>query len=47
MYLSLFTIKTYMRYTKASPEILQEVFQIKDQGHYFVRSQRDFVNYVN
>ena len=30
-------------YTKTSPEIMQEVFQIKDQGHYFLRKQRDFV----
>ena len=30
-------------YTKTSPEIMQEVFQIKDQGAYFLRNQRDFV----
>ena len=30
-------------YTKTSPEIMQEVFQIKDRGHYFLRNQRDFV----
>ena len=30
-------------YTKTSPEIMQEVFQIKDQGDYFLRNQRDFV----
>ena len=29
-------------YTKTSPEIMQEVFQIKDQGDYFLRNQRDF-----
>ena len=30
-------------YTKTSPEIMQEFFQIKNQGHYFLRNQRDFV----
>ena len=30
-------------YTKTSPEIMQEVFQIKDQAAYFLRNQRDFV----
>ena len=30
-------------YTITSPGITQEVFQIKDQGHYFLRNQRDFV----
>ena len=28
---------------KTSPEIMQEVFQIKDQGYYFLKNQRDFV----
>ena len=28
---------------KTSPEIMQEVFQIKDQGYYFLKTQRDFV----
>ena len=36
-------IKVFKEYTKISPEIMQEVFQIKDQGHYFLRNQRDFV----
>ena len=30
-------------YTETSPEIILEVFHIKDQGHYFLRNQRDFV----
>ena len=30
-------------YTKTSPEIRQEGFQIKDQGDNFLRNQRDFV----
>ena len=30
-------------YTKTSLEIMQEVFQIKDQGHYFLRNQKDLV----
>ena len=30
-------------YTKTSPEIMQEVFQIKDRGHYLLRNPRDFV----
>ena len=30
-------------YTKTSPEIMQEVVQIKDRGHYFLRNQRHFV----
>ena len=30
-------------YTKTSPEIMQEVFQMKDRGHYFLRNQRDFM----
>ena len=30
-------------YTKTSPEIMQEVFLIKDPWHYFLRNQRDFV----
>ena len=30
-------------YTKTSPGIIQEVFQIKDQGRHFLRNQRDFV----
>ena len=47
--MSLYTIKTYMFkemfivYTKTSQEIMQEVFQIKDQAHYFLRNQRYFV----
>ena len=35
-------IEMFKVYTKTSPEIMQEVFQIKDQGHYFLRNQRDF-----
>ena len=30
-------------YTKTSPGIMQEVFQIKDQVRHFLRNQRDFV----
>ena len=30
-------------YPKTSPEIMQDVFQIKDQGNYFLRNQRDFM----
>ena len=36
-------IKMFKVYTKTSPEIMQEVFQIKDQEHYFLRNQGDFV----
>ena len=36
-------IKMFKGYTKNSPGIMQEVFQIKDQGHYFLRNQRDFL----
>ena len=36
-------IEMFKVYTKTSPEIMQEVFQIKDRGHYFLRNQRDFV----
>ena len=36
-------IEMFKVYTKTSPEIMQEVFQIKDQGDYFLRNQRDFV----
>ena len=37
---SLIRVKVH---TKTSPGIMQEVFQIKDQGHYFLRNKRDFV----
>ena len=33
----------FIVYTKTSQEIMQEVFQIKDQAHYFLRNQRYFV----
>ena len=36
-------IEMFKVYTKTSPEIMQEVFQIKVQGHYFLGNQRDFV----
>ena len=29
-------IEMFKVYTKTSPEIMREVFQIKDQGHYFL-----------
>ena len=29
-------IEMFKLYTKTSPGIMQEVFQIKDQGHYFL-----------
>ena len=37
---SLIRVKVH---TKTSPGIMQEVFPIKDQGHYFLRNKRDFV----
>ena len=36
-------IEMFKVYTKTSPEIMQEGFQVKDQGHYFLRNLRDFV----
>ena len=36
-------IEMFKVYTKTYPKIMQEVFQIKDQGGYFLRNQRDFV----
>ena len=33
-------IEMFKVYTKISPEIMQDVFQIKNQGHYFLRNQR-------
>ena len=36
-------IEMFKVYTKTSPEIMQEVFQIKYQGNYFLRNQRNFV----
>ena len=30
-------------YTKISPETIQEVFQVKEQGNYNLRNQTDFV----
>ena len=35
-------IKMFKVYTKTSPEIMQEVFQVKDQGNYNLRNQTDF-----
>ena len=37
-------IKMFKVYTKTFPEITQEVFQIKDRRHYFLRNQRDFAS---
>ena len=36
-------IEMFKVYTKTSPDIMREVFQIKHQEHYFLRNQRDFV----
>ena len=36
-------IEMFKVYTKTCPENMQEVFQIKDRGHYFLRNQREFV----
>ena len=36
-------IQVFRVYTKTSPGIMQEVFQLKDQGYYFLRNQRDFM----
>ena len=36
-------IEMFKVFTKTSPGIMQEVFQIKAPGHYFLRNQRDFV----
>ena len=36
-------IEIFKVYTKTSPEIMHEVFPIKDRVHYFLRNQRDFV----
>ena len=30
-------------YTKTSPEIMKFFFQIKDQGYYFLKNERNFV----
>ena len=30
-------------HAKNSPEIMQEVFQVKEQGNYYLRNQTDFV----
>ena len=36
-------IEMFKVYTKTSPEIMQEVFQVKEQGNYNLRNQTDFV----
>ena len=36
------TIEMFKVYTKTSPKIMQEFFQIKDKGYYFLRNQIDF-----
>ena len=36
-------IEMFKVYTKTSPEIRQEVFQVKEQGNYNLRNQTDFV----
>ena len=36
-------IEMFKVFTKTSPGITQEVFQIKAPGYYFLRNQRDFV----
>ena len=36
-------IEMFKVHTKTSPEIMQEVFQVKEQGDYNLRKQTDFV----
>ena len=36
-------IETFKVYIRTSSEIMQEVFQTKDQEHYFLRNQRDLI----
>ena len=36
-------IEMFKVYTKTSPEIMQEVFQVKKQGNYNLRNQKKFV----
>ena len=36
-------IEMFKVYTKTSPEIMQEVFQVKEQGNYNLRNQTDFI----
>ena len=36
-------IEMFKVHTKTSPEIMQEVFQVKEQGNYNLRNQTDFV----
>ena len=36
-------IEMFKVHTKTSPEIMQEVFQVKEQGNYDLRNQTDFV----
>ena len=36
-------IEMFKVYTKTSRKIMQEVFQMKDKGYYFLRNQIDFV----
>ena len=35
-------IEMFKVHTKTSPEIMQEDFQVKEQGHYNLRNQTDF-----
>ena len=41
--LQVLAIEMFKVYTKTSPEIMQEVFQVKEQGNYNLRNQADFV----
>ena len=36
-------IEMFKVHTKTSPELMQEVFQVKEQGNYNLRNQTDFV----
>ena len=36
-------IEMFKVHTKTSPEVMQEVFQVKEKGHYNLRNQTDFV----
>ena len=36
-------IEMFKVHTKTSPEIMQEVFQVKEEGNYNLRNQTDFV----
>ena len=36
-------IEMFKLHTKTSPEIMQEVFLVKEQGNYYLQNQTDFV----